>query len=60
MRIAIALCVVVLSSISWADDEIRDAKTANPFILLHPSLSKKPRKRTMLQLRKMSLMAPFH
>ena len=36
MRIAIALCVVVLSSISWADDEIRDAKTANPFILLHP------------------------
>ena len=36
MRIAIALCLLVLGSLSWADDEMREVKTANPFILLHP------------------------
>jgi len=36
VRIAIALCLLVLGSLSWADDEMREVKTANPFILLHP------------------------
>lgn len=36
MRPLLALCLLILSAVALADDEMRDVKTANPFILLHP------------------------
>ena len=36
MRALLALWLSICSVFSLADDEMRDVKTANPFILLHP------------------------
>lgn len=36
MRVLLILCLSLLSAVALADDEMRDVKTANPFILLHP------------------------
>ena len=36
MRVLLILCLSLLSAFALADDEMRDVKTANPFILLHP------------------------
>ena len=36
MRVLLTLCLSLLTAFALADDEMRDVKTANPFILLHP------------------------
>ena len=36
MRFLIILCWLLAGTFVQAEDEIRDVKTANPFILLHP------------------------
>ena len=36
MRALLILCLSLLSAFALADGEMRDVKTANPFILLHP------------------------
>ena len=36
MRALLALCLSILSALALADDDMRDVKTANPFIMLHP------------------------
>ena len=36
MRFLIILCWLLAGTFVQAEDEMRDVKTANPFILLHP------------------------
>ena len=36
MRFFMVLCVLLMSSLAIADDQMRDVKTANPFVMLHP------------------------
>ena len=36
MRYLTALCLLILNPLVLAEDEMREVKTANPFILLHP------------------------
>jgi hypothetical protein len=36
MRLVLAACLVLFNSTAFAEDAVREVKTANPFILLHP------------------------
>ena len=36
MRFFMVLSALLMSSLAIADDQMRDVKTANPFVLLHP------------------------
>ena len=36
MRFSMVFCVLFMGSQAFAEDAMRDVKTANPFILLHP------------------------
>ena len=36
MRLVLAACLVLFNSTALAEDAVREVKTANPFILLHP------------------------
>jgi hypothetical protein len=36
MRYLIAVCLLMFNSLLLAEDDMREVKTANPFILLHP------------------------
>jgi len=36
MRFLMVFCLLLMGSQTFAEDAMRDVKTANPFILLHP------------------------
>ena len=36
MRLVLTACLFFFTAMAFADDSVREVKTANPFMLLHP------------------------
>ena len=52
MRFLMVFCLLFTGSQAFAEDAMRDVKTANPFILLHPESQQAAARRITPQWRK--------
>ena len=60
MRLLLSACLFLFTATVFAEDTVREVKTANPFIALHPE-SQKPRLlRITKRLKKTCLTVLFH
>ena len=60
MRFLMVLCLLLTGASAFAEEEaMRDVKTANPFILLHPESQRRLLRPTMPRWRKTFSMARF-